>query len=515
MATPWEPKPADRIVRRPREAELDPVRVKLAGPQRSESRALSSPLVLVYAFAALVIVGTLLLLLPFTHYSKRVVREGESVTDPSRQITLTDAKAIDPDVRIGQRVGGGFTPFVDALFTATSAATVTGLITQDTPTYWTRTGHAFILAIMFVGGLGFLTVVTLTLILAGQRGSIRQRVLVRDSYQVDQLGGLTRLTIQVVIVVVVMQIVGAVALGARFLYEYTPVEAVWQAVFHSVSAFNGAGFAALPSGVSLSAFQTDKAVLGTMGVLILLGAIGYWPLSDVVRSRKFSRLSLNTKLVLVLTLVLTVAGALAFFGSEYDNENTLGPLSVADKAAVSLFESVSGRTAGFSTVDYGEALRRTYFTTILLMFIGGASASVAGGIKVNTLGVILVATISTLRGEGRASAFFRTVPQVQVQRAITIVVLGVGLVFVTSLMLAFTESGLGIPFTNILFDNVSGAGTVGLSTGATDSMSGWGQLVLVGSMFIGKMGPPTLSLYMVRQREHGLYQFARERVTLG
>jgi len=371
------------------------------------------------------------------------------------------------------------------------------------------------MALMYVGGLGFMTIVTFMLVLIGQRVTISQRLVMRDSYQIDQLGGLVRLTIRVVIVVTAIQLVGFVALAARFLFEYTPGDAIWHAAFQAVSAFNGGGFATLPESSSLSAYQTDKTVLAIMGVLILLGAVGYWVLADVVRFRKFSLGSLNTKLVLAMTLLLTIVGTMVFFASEYDNDTTLGPLSSVDKAAVSVFETISGRTAGFTTVDYAETEQHTTSFFLLLMFIGGASASVAGGIKVNTLGVILVATLSTLTGSGRASTFHREIPYTQVQKALAIVVISILFVILLSLILAFTESGKEFSFLQLVFNNVSAAGTVGLSSGNIGDMTRWGHLILVASMLIGKTGPPTLSLFIIQQRERDLYRYAQERVTIG
>ena len=476
MTDPWRPKPGDRVVRQPREEQISPVRVTVTG-RRVPSRALASPLILMYAFAGLITLGTLLLLLPFTHH------------------------------------GGGFTPFVDALFTATSAVTVTGLVTQDTATYWTRTGQVFILAMMFVGGLGFMTLATFLLILIGQRVTLSQRLLMKEGLGVDQLGGLVNLTVRIVMVAAAIQFVGFIALLARFLFLYPPAEAVWQAAFHAVSGFNNAGFVVLPDTASLSAFQTDGAVLSTIGLLAVLGSISYWVMVDVVRFRRFQLLTLNTKLVLVLTLVLIVSGALVFFLSEYDNERTLGPLPVGQKLFLSVFESISGRTAGFSTVGFGETEQHTGFFFIGLMFVGGASASVAGGIKVNTVAVVLVAVLSTIRGLANATAFGREIPQTQVQRAMSIAAVAIAFVFLVALVLTFAEREF--PFIDLLFESVSAFGTVGLSTGLTSDLSRWGQLILIAIMFMGRLGPLTLGLAMVQRGEGSLYRYAQERVTIG
>ena len=464
------------MVRHPRQSEMRPVRLTLP-TRRMQSRTLASPLILLFAFLGLIGVGTVLLLLPLSH-------EGE-----------------------------GFTPLIDALFTATSAATVTGLVVQDTVTYWTRVGQVFILAMMFIGGLGFMTIATFLLILIGQRVTLSQRLLVRESLGVNQLGGLVRITIQIVVVATVIQAVGFVALLARFYFLYPTPEAVWQAAFHAVSGFNNAGFVALHDTVSLAEFQSDKIVLGIIGTLVVLGGISYWVMVDVVRFRRFSLYALNSKLVLILTGILILAGALVFFLSEFDNDKTLGHLSVSDKAIISLFESISGRTAGFATVSFGDTEQHTNFFFTALMFIGGASASVAGGIKINTVAVVLVAVLSTLRGSGRATAFGREIPQAQVQRAMTIAAVATAGVFLVALLLTFAEREFA--FIDLLFESVSAFGTVGLSTGLTPDLSRWGHLILIVTMLVGRIGPLTLGLAMVQGAQADLYRYAEERVTIG
>ena len=451
--------------------------------RRAQSRALASPLILLYAFFGLIGVGTLLLLPPFTHH------------------------------------GEGFTPVMDALFTATSAATVTGLVVHDTATYWTRIGQVFILAMMFVGGLGFMTIATFLLVLIGQRVTLAQRLLVRESLGINQLGGLVRVTVQIVAVATIIQVVGFVALLARFYFILPLPEAVWQAAFHTVSGFNNAGFVVLPEGMTLAAtrpespLRPDGAILAIIGALILLGSISFWVMVDVARFRKFSLYTLNSKLVLILTGIFVIAGGMVFFFSEFDNARTLGPLPILDKVGVSAFESISGRTAGFTTVSFGDTQQHTNFFFTSLMFIGGASASVAGGIKVNTVAVVLVAVLSTLRGSGHATAFGREIPQAQVQRAMTIGAVATVGVFLVALVLTFAERDF--PFIDLLFESVSAFGTVGLSTGLTPDLSRWGHLILIITMFIGRIGPLTLGLAMVQRAEADLYRFAEERVTIG
>ena len=455
---------------------MGPVRLTVTA-RKVPSRAFASPAILIYAFAGLITLGTVLLLLPFTHH------------------------------------GGGFTPFMDAFFTATSAVTVTGLVVQDTPVYWTRIGQVFILALMFVGGLGFMTIATFLLVLTGHRVTLAQRIVVRESLGVNQLGGLVRLTVGIVLVAVGIQLIGFLALFIRFSFLYPAPEAVWQAAFHTVSGFNNAGFIALKEAGGLLSFRGDEAVLGIIAVLILLGAIGYWVMVDVVRFRRFSLFTLNTKLVLTLTAVLLLVGTAAFLAMEYQNEDTLGPLGTQEKVVVSVFESVSGRTAGFTAMDFGATGQETNFFFTSLMFIGGASASVAGGIKINTFAVVLLAVLATIRGRTHVSAFGREIPQGQVQRAMVIGAVATAFVFLVALTLMISEQGFD--FRDLFFEGMSAFGTVGLSTGLTPDISSLGHLILIVTMFVGRLGPLTLGLAMAQRAQRDIYRYAEERVTIG
>ncbi len=476
MREMWAPKPGDRVVRHPREDEISPVRLTVTA-RRVPPRALSYPLILMYGFTGLIAIGTIILLMPFSQNA------------------------------------GGFTPFVTAMFTSASAVTLTGLVIQDTATYWTRSGQVTILALMFIGGLGFMTTATFLLVLIGQRMNLTQRLRVREGLSITQLGGLARITVGIVLVSVLVQILGFFALLGRFLNLFSPAEAVWQAAFHAVSGYNNAGFVALTTPGGLDRFRTDEAVLGTIAVLAVIGGIGYWVLLDVFKSRRFSAFTLNTKLVLITTLALLLIGAAVFFAFEYDNPGTIDSLSVREKAAVSAFQSVTSRTAGFTVIDYGEAKEHTNFFFASLMVIGGASASVAGGIKVNTLAIVLVAILSTVRGRSHASAFGREIPIGQVKRAMAIGAVATVSVFFLSLLLTVSEGGF--EFIDLLFESVSAFGTVGLSTGVTPDLSSSGHLILIATMLIGRLGPLSVAVAMAQSNDPDLYRYPEERVTIG
>ena len=469
------------MVRQPREAELEAVTVEVE-QRETNSRAFATSFVLIYSFASLVLVATLLLALPFTHY-------GESGADH----------------------------FLTALFTATSAVTVTGLVVQDTATYWTTGGQLIIAGIIFVGGLGFMTLATFAIVLAGQQVTLSQRLVIQESFGGDLLGvghgGLVRLVVGIVLFAAASQIVAFAILAVRFWSLYPPGEALMQALFQAVSAFNNAGFIIFPQEEGLAAFRTDTVVIGVTAFMIFLGAISYGALFDVVRYRRFRLFGLTTKLVLAMTAAMILVGVAIFMAFEYRNPETLGNMPVSQKIATSVFESISGRTAGFSTLDYARTEQETNFMMSGVMFIGGASASVAGGLKVNTLAVVLVAVFSTIRGRSYTSAFGREIPARQVRSALVIGAIATAIVFVVVVSLSVTDGAFD--FLALWFEGVSAFGTVGLSAGITSELSRWGQLILILAMFVGRVGPFTIGIAMAQQSSVDRYRYVPERVTIG
>jgi trk system potassium uptake protein TrkH len=404
-----------------------------------------------------------------------------------------------------------------AFFTATSAVTVTGHAVVDTPTYWSHFGKAVIFFLMLIGGMSFMAVATFILALLGQRSSLSERLVMQQTMGIDRMEGLLRITRNIVIVVFLIYVIGAGLIFWRIhgLDGMGPGETIWQSLFLSVSAFNNAGFSVLPAspeGSGLARFATSQALLFTMVALIILGGIGWTSLVDVYRHRRISRLNLDTKLVVVTSLVLWIAGALVFFLAEFSNAETRADLTMADRISDSIFHSVSARTAGFATFEFGQAEDFTKLTYPALMFIGGASGSVSGGIKVNTFAVIIVAVISSIKGRPQAEAFGREISQQQLLRALTVGVLG--LLFIILIMPTLTLTEPGVPFLDLLFDAISAFSTTGLSTGIVPDLSNAGKLIFILAMFVGRLGPLTLALALA-PREQTLYRFVQERVTIG
>ena len=478
MQNIWRPRTSDEETDElPEQAQTDSVLVTVAN-RRTHSGFASSPLTIIYFFLAIICVGTLLLLLPLA--------------------TNDDGSA----------------PFTVALFTATSAITVTGLVVEETAFYWTRAGQAIILGMIYIGGLGFMTIATFLLIIIGQRVTLTQRLLMRENLMLDQFGNLVRLTVAIVLAATGIQLLGFIALFTYFyLFRYPLQEAIWQAAFHAVSAFNNAGFIVFNHPGGLQVFQSDKAVIGIMGALIFIGSISYLVVIDLARARRFARFALNTKIVLVATLALLVVSFACVLGLEYDNPQTLGALPLGDKIAVSVFQSISDRTAGFGIVDISGAHNTTNLIQMAMMFIGGASASVAGGVKVNTFSIVVIALLAQVRRRNKTSAFGREVPETQVSRSYLILFAGAAFIFLVVALLSVTDGH--IPLERIVFEAISAFGTCGLSLGATPDLTPLGRIIISATMFIGKMGPLMIGLTMSQAVENDLYRYAQERVTIG
>jgi trk system potassium uptake protein TrkH len=413
---------------------------------------------------------------------------------------------------------GQSTRFVDALFTATSAACVTGLVVFDTATHWSGFGQVVILLLIQAGGFGIMAGSTVLLLLfLGRRTTLRDRILVQESLGGLQLGTVTWLLRRVALFTVAVEAAGAVVLSIAFVSgpEAGPPgdpQGVWWGIFHAVSAFNNAGFDLTGGFRSLSPFVDDWVVLLTVGVLLSLGGLGFAIIADAVARHRWSRMALETKLVLSTTLALLVGGTLMIGFTEWSNPTTLGALPTEQRLLNALFESTTLRTAGFSALDTGGFREATLFVVMALMFIGGASGSTAGGIKVNTFAVLLVAIASTARGEPSATAFGRRIQHAIVYRALAVALLAIAFVFVVGVAVTLTSEAT---FVQTLFEAVSAFGTVGASTGITPDLDDPARLILAAAMFVGRLGPLTLVLALTARARPVAFRPAVESVRIG
>ena len=476
MNSPSGTKPGDVLVKKPRVRDTPPTEF-VVSERRIRARTFSSPMLLIIIFIVLISIGTLCLMAPFAHYED------------------------------------SFGGFLVALFTATSAVTVTGLVVVETSSNWTMGGQLVIMVLMFVGGLGFMALAAFLLTILGQRISMAQSLLIRETFSRDQLGGLQRLSVAIVITAVSIQIFGFLAFFSRFIFIYEPGEALWQSLFLAVSGFNNAGIFIFPEKAGLLAHQGDFVLLAILGILILLGTLSFWVVSDLVLKRKFRLYTLVTKIVIIMTVSLIILAGIFIFVSEGSNELTLGSLSTPHKIAISLFEGISGRTAGFTTINYEFARPATDLFMSLMMFVGGATASVAGGIKVTTFFIILMSIYILIRERTYLTVFDREIDELTIRRSYAILVISTGFVFLCTLGLAITNSG--ILLRDILFESFSAFGTVGLSTGITDQLTPIGQLIVILTMLIGRVGPLIIGLKMVPNRDVNNYRNAVEPVTIG
>ena len=470
-------RPGDRRVRVER-TRPEQFTLKTPKPIR---RAPPPAVALLGLFAVLITIGTLLLMLPFASAS------------------------------------GAPTRFIDALFTATSASCVTGLVVLDTGTHWSPFGQVVIMLLIQLGGFGIMAGSTLLLFLFLRRTTLRDRVLVQESLGGMQLGTVTMLVKRIAIFTIVAELIGAVVLSIAFMAgpeagpPWHPL-GIWWGVFHSVSAFNNAGFDLTGGFQSLIPFRDDWVVLLTHGLLLVLGGLGFAIVGDAVARRRWSRMALETKLVISATVALLIGGTVLIGIIEWSNPETLGALPAEQRVLNAFFESATLRTAGFTALNTGELLESTLFVVMALMFIGGASGSTAGGIKVNTFAVLVIAIISTVKGEPSATAFGRRIKHAIVYRALAVLMLSIGFVFLTGLGLTLTTDAT---FVQTLFEAVSAFGTVGASTGITPELSDPARLITSFAMFVGRLGPLTLVLALAARAHPVSYRPAVESVRIG
>ncbi len=413
---------------------------------------------------------------------------------------------------------GQSTRFVDALFTATSAACVTGLVVVDTATHWSAFGQVVILLLIQAGGFGIMAGSTLLLqLFLGRRTTLRDRILVQESLGGLQLGAVTTLLKRIAIFTVVAEGIGAVVLSIAFMSgpEAGPPGdplGIWWGIFHAVSAFNNAGFDLTGGFRSLSPFVDDWVVLLTIGILLSLGGLGFAIVGDAVARGRWSRMALETKLVLSTTAALLVGGTLLIGFTEWSNPLTLGALPTEQRMLNALFESTTLRTAGFTALDTAAFAEGTLFVVMALMFIGGASGSTAGGIKVNTFSVLLIAIVSTVRGQPSATAFGRRIQHAIVYRALAVALLAVAFVFVVGLGVTLTTDAT---FVQMLFESVSAFATVGATTGITPDLTDPARLIVTGAMFVGRLGPLSLVLALTARERTISFRPAVESVRIG
>ncbi|MFC7321618.1 TrkH family potassium uptake protein [Halobacillus campisalis] len=378
--------------------------------------------------------------------------------------------------------------FIDALFTATSAMTVTGLVVVDTGSVYTTFGESIIMVLIQVGGLGIMTFAVLIYMVLGKKIGIKERLLIKQAMNQTSIGGLIFLIKRLLIFSLSVELIAIVFLSLRWVPEMGWRDGIYTSVFHAVSAFNNAGFSIWSD--SLSGYVTDPVVNIVISFLFIIGGIGFTVVFDLWNKKQFQHLSLHTKIMLVGTFSINVFSLIIIFVLEYNNPDTLADMSSSGKWLASYFQAVTPRTAGFNSIDIGQMEESSLFYIITLMFIGGGSASTAGGVKLSTALIILLATFAVFKEKDNVVLYHRSIRPFLVMRALALTIGSIGVIIVSVFVLNLTEDA---SFLTILFECVSAFGTVGLSMGLTGDLTLIGKVVLIMTMLIGKLGPLTFA----------------------
>ena len=437
-------------------------------------RRLSSFQIIILGFAGVILLGALLLMLPISATARCV------------------------------------TPFHEALFTATSAVCVTGLVVQDTGSYWSVFGQAVILTLIQIGGLGVVTVAASFALLSGRRISLMQRSIMQDAISAPKVGGIVRLTRFILRGTFLIELIGALAMLPVFCRDYG-WRGIWMAVFHSISAFCNAGFDILGTNnnlyPSLTGYVQNPVINITIMLLIITGGIGFLTWDDICENKlHFHRYRMQSKVIVIVTLVLIVLPALFFFFADF------GALPLGERIQAALFQSVTPRTAGFNTVDLSAMSGASLGVMILLMLIGGSPGSTAGGMKTTTLAVLLSNAAATFRQRDSAQFFGRRVDCSAVKTAATILTMYLALFFGGGVFISVYED---LPLSSCLYEAASAVGTVGLTLGITPQLHIPSQMVLIALMYLGRVGGLTLIYAAVSSKKSGNAKLPQERITIG
>lgn len=410
---------------------------------------------LVLSFAALIFTGAVLLTMPFSSRS------------------------------------GEWTPFINALFTATSASCITGLVIYDTFTYWSTIGQVIILCLIQVGALGIVTLATFFSILLRKKIGLKGMLLAQESINSFSYSEVLRLIRKIVTATLIVESAGALLLAISFVPKFGAFGA-YMGVFHSISAFCNAGFDITSGAVdgkflSMVPFNSDPIVIYTISGLVIFGGVGFSVWRDIWEFRKNKQLIFHTKLVLTITAALLISGTVFLFATEFNNPKTLGPMNFFEKVNAAFFQSTSARTAGFNSINLADMKEISKVFTVFLMFVGAAPGSTGGGVKVTTMGVLIMAVFSQIKGSGDIILFKRRIHQYTVNKAMSIAGLSGILVMLITTVIVTMQSDFGV--LDVLYETTSAFGTVGLSLGITPALSSFSKMLIILTMFLGRVGP--------------------------
>lgn len=470
-------------------------------------------------------------------YQKRISKKKENIMlqITGRKLTTTQIIAFGflAGIVIGtfllslpiSAANGKATPLIDALFTATSSICVTGLATLTTATHWSVFGKIVLLVLIQFGGLGIITFTTTILIVLRRRITLKERLLIQDAYNLDTLRGLVRLTIRILKGTLIIEGIGAFFYAIRFIPDFGFIRGIGIAIFNSVSAFCNAGMDIIGDS-SLAPYRGSYIVNITTMLLIIIGGIGFPVWWDVLRTIKlqlkrktlkikeiFIKLELHSKIVISITLLLIILGAAVIFMIEFSNPATLGILPFHQKVLASFFQSVTTRTAGFLTIPQEGLTKESAFFCIVLMFIGGSPSGTAGGVKTITIGVMILAVISIVKGKEDVEIFHRKISDSYVKKSMAVVMMSLGILIISTMLLSVVENG---EFLNIFYETASALATVGLSRDFTTTLSVIGKLIIIVTMYIGRIGPITMALFFnTKKGKNNVRRYPTEKIRIG
>jgi len=384
--------------------------------------------------------------------------------------------------------------FITALFTATSATCVTGLALGDTYTQWSNFGQVVIITLIEIGGLGFMSIASLFFFTLRIKVDLKSMLIMAQSVGTENMSDVLRIQKKIIFGSLLIELTGALILTLRFNKWYDLPKSIWLGLFHSISAFCNAGFDVLgfeTPGASLIPFNTDAVIILTLSALIIIGGISFIVWDDFTRERRISRWSVYSKMVLITSFILLAVGTIAFFILEYENKRTIGSMTTSQKVLNAFFQSVTTRTAGFAAIDQAKLTETGKIISILLMFVGGASGSTAGGLKVVTFAVIVLFLLAHMRGRDTINVFGRRISDNQILSALSLFGMMTVYSFIGTIVMCGTSTAR---FIDCLYESVSALATVGLSVGVVPKLGLAGQILLIIYMFFGRIGILTISM---------------------
>lgn len=391
------------------------------------------------------------------------------------------------------------TPFLTALFTTTSATCVTGLTLVNVGAYFSLFGQAVILFLIQLGGLGFMTILCIVFIVSNRQIGLRNRMLIAQSMGTESLEGIVKLAKHVLYITGIIELLGAIVLSIRFIPKYGFFKGMWFSVFHSISAFCNAGFDIIGDGKSMLSYRHDPLVLCTLAILVVVGGLGFIVWEDIIRKKSWKRLDVYSKVIIFAQIFFIVIGAVVYFILEYGNINTIGTENVGQKILASFFQSVTTRTAGFDAIIQNNLTDLSKAWGAVLMMIGGASGSTAGGVKLGTVVLVIMTLISVLRGRADVVIRSRRIAHTTILHAMALLVLWLVLVVGGSMLISYIDNQNLI---NSIYEVASAYSTVGLSVGISESASVLTKILLIVYMFFGRVGIMTISVvFMTRIRK--------------